>query len=125
MKLLESGENYLETILILQVTKEYVRSIDVANALSVSKPSVSRAVSNLKKTGYLLVSEDGCLHLTEIGLKIAKQIYERHRFLTEFFMDIGVLELTAAAEACRMEHVISQDTFIKWKEAYKKEKNHK
>jgi len=120
MKLLESGENYLETILILQKTKEHVRSIDVANALSISKPSVSRAVSNLKKTGYLLVSENGYLQLTEKGLEIAKQIYEKHRFLTEFFMDIGVSESTAVTEACRMEHVISQDTFIKWKEAYKK-----
>lgn len=125
MKLLESGENYLETILILQKNKEHVRSIDIANALSISKPSVSRAVSNLKKTGYLLVSESGYLQLTERGLKIAKQIYERHRFLTVFFMGIGVPESTAVAEACRIEHVISQDTFIKWKEAYKKEKNNK
>lgn len=125
MKLLESGENYLETILILQETKEYVRSIDVANALSISKPSVSRAVSSLKKMGYLYMSESGYLQLTEMGLNVARQIYERHRFLTEFFMDIGVPEPTAAAEACRMEHVISQDTFIKWKEAYEKEKNNK
>ncbi len=122
MKLLESGENYLETILILQRTKECVRSIDVANALSISKPSVSRAVSSLKKMGYLSVNKNGYLQLSESGLKIAQQIYDRHRFLTEFFMSIGVPESTAAVEACRMEHVISQDTFIKWKEAYKKEK---
>lgn len=120
MSLQESGENYLEMILIIQGQKEKVRSIDVANALSVSKPSVSRAVANLKHSGYLTVCEDGSLQLTKQGLNVATQIYERHRFLTEYFMGIGVSESVAVADACRVEHVISQETFFRWKEAYQK-----
>ena len=116
----ESGENYLEMILILQGQNGRTRSIDVAKALSVSKPSVSRAVSKLKKEGYLLTGEKGYLQLTESGLEIAERIYERHRFLTEFFMNIGVSEPIAVADACRVEHVISQETFLKWKDAYQK-----
>ncbi len=113
MKLHESGENYLETIYILSNETGYVRSVDVAHAMSFSKPSVSRAMSILKKAGHIEVDKDGQIKLTKSGLTIAKRIYSRHNLLTDYLVALGVSSETAAADACRMEHVISQETFEK------------
>lgn len=111
MKIQESGENYLEMILILKNETGVVRSIDIARAMSFTKPSVSRAMSILKKAGHITMDEEGLIELTESGLQIAEQIYNRHRLLTEWLIAIGVSEKTAVADACRVEHVISQETF--------------
>ncbi len=110
MKLQESGENYLETILILEKRNGIARSIDVANELGFSKPSVSRAVSVLKGAGYVKTGPINQLLLTETGRSIAEKIYHRHCVLKEFLMQIGVKEEVAAKDACRMEHVISEET---------------
>ena len=110
MKLQESGENYLETILILERRNGIARSIDVANELGFSKPSVSRAVSVLKEAGYVKVGPINQLLLTESARNIAEKIYHRHCVLKEFLMQIGVKEDIAAKDACRMEHVISEET---------------
>lgn len=112
----ESGENYLETILILHNKTGYVRAVDVATELGFSKPSVSRAMSILKDAGHIVISREGQIELTESGRAIAEKIYERHRLLTEYLIAIGVDEKTAAEDACRMEHVISELTFQKLKE---------
>lgn len=111
MKSHESREDYLEAILILSQKLPMVRSIDVANYMEFSKPSVSVAVANLKNALLLTVSPDGGLHLTDAGRALAEQIYERHRLLTEWLIGLGVDEETAAADACRIEHVISQQSF--------------
>lgn len=116
MKLLESGEMYLETIYILSKSQNYVRSIDVANYTGYSKPSVSRAVNLLKDNGYITINSDGHLNLTESGLNVAGNIFERHTVLTKLLCSLGVSEETAAADACKMEHVISNETFNKMKE---------
>ncbi len=113
MKLQESGENYLETILILRNETGFVRSIDIAHAMSFSKPSVSRAMSILKNAGHLIMDKEGLIELTESGRQIAERVYSRHRLLTDYLTAIGVSKETAAADACRMEHVISQETFEK------------
>ncbi len=113
--LYESGEDYLETILILKKRNGNVRSIDIAREMNLSKPSVSRAVGILKNKGFIVVDEDGAIHLTEEGSKLAKKIYERHRVLTEALMYLGVDEKTAAEDACRIEHDISEKTFTKIK----------
>ncbi|MGD9559097.1 MAG: metal-dependent transcriptional regulator, partial [Oscillospiraceae bacterium] len=106
MELRRSAEDYLEAIYVLKQQKGLVRSIDVAHHLEYSKPSVSRAVGNLKKAGYLEMLPDGELVLTEMGLKTAKSVYERHTVLTALFTSIGVSEKTAAEDACRVEHAI-------------------
>ena len=111
MHLLESGEMYLETILVLSKKKPAVRSIDVGEYMGYSKPSVSRAVGLLKQGGYLTVDAEGYLHLTEAGYEIASKTYERHRLLTEYFIRLGVNEETAASDACKIEHDISDETF--------------
>lgn len=111
MKLKESGEMYLETIYVLSKKSSYVRSIDVCEEMGYSKPSVSRAVGLLKEGGYLSVGAEGSLHLTELGKEIAEKTYERHTVLSEFFIRLGVSEETAAADACKIEHVISDETF--------------
>ena len=114
MTLRESGEDYLETILILQERTGYVRSIDVANELGYSKPSVSRAVGILKEHGFLTVERDGQLVLTELGLSRANEIYDRHKLLTKFLNKVlGVSEENSSEDACRIEHVISSETFEK------------
>ena len=120
MKIQESGENYLETILVLKNETGYVRSIDIARTLSFTKPSVSRAMSILKKAGHITMDKEGCIDLTESGLQIAERIYNRHRLLTNWLTSIGVDEETAAFDACRMEHVISHETFSKIIEHIKK-----
>lgn len=113
----ESGEMYLETILVLKSEHGSVRSVDVARALSFSKPSVSRAIGILKDEGYVTVEENGELNLTEAGRARAIAIYERHRYITKFLAGVlGVPHETAEADACRIEHIISQETFDKIKE---------
>ena len=111
MSLYESGQMYLETIYVLSKEKNFVRSIDVGEHMGYSKPSVSRAVSTLKKEGYITVEDDGSLKLTDKGLEVAETMYERHTILTQILMELGVDEETAAEDACRMEHVISDATF--------------
>ena len=121
MKLHASGEDYLEAILILQEQKGMVRSIDVARHLDVSKPSVSHAVTTLKDGGFLTMDEDYFLHLTDIGCEVAEQIYEKHRFFTERLIAAGVDPETAERDACRIEHVISDQSFQCLKEAMSQE----
>ena len=111
MQLQESGENYLETILILSKKNARVRSIDIVNETGYSKPSISRAVNILKKNGYIKVDSLGYITLTESGNTIAKCIYERHTLLTDFFISLGVNKKTAAEDACRIEHIISEESF--------------
>ena len=111
MQIHESAENYLETILILQHRNGMVRSIDIANELGFSKPSVSRALGLLKESGYVSTDNGGYVSLTQSGRQIAEKIYERHTLLTDMFVSLGVDEKTASADACRIEHVISDATF--------------
>lgn len=111
MKIQESAENYLETILVLGQENPYVRSIDIANELGFSKPSVSVAMKNLRTNGYILVDENGHITLTESGRAIAETIYERHTALSGWLMKLGVDRETASADACRIEHVISAESF--------------
>lgn len=111
MKLLESGEMYLETILVLSKRNNTVRSVDVAEEMGFSKASVSRAMSKLKGDKYIIIDKDGLIALTETGRKIAEKIYERHTLLTEFLMRLGVDEETASADACKIEHDLSDVTF--------------
>ncbi len=110
MELQESAEMYLETIYILSQKLNFVRSIDVAEYMGYSKPSISRAVGLLKQGGYLSVTEDSSLHLTDEGLSVAKKIFERHTVLSNFLSKIGVSDETASTDACRIEHVISDET---------------
>ncbi len=111
MAMQESGEMYLETIYVLSLQSSSVRSIDVAEHLGYSKPSVSRAVGLLKKDGLLQMDEMGYLKLTEAGEEKAKRIYERHTVLSRLFMNLGVDEETATEDACRIEHYISDKSF--------------
>lgn len=107
----ESGEMYLESIYILCSSKPYVRSIDVAEYMNFSKPSVSRGVGILKKNGYITVDKDGYITLTEEGSSLARKIYDRHTILTKALAALGVDEKTAEEDACRIEHVISDESF--------------
>ena len=111
MHLQESGEMYLETIYVLSKKGDCVRSIDVCEYMGYSKPSVSRAVSLLKQGGYLLMDAEGYLSLTDLGLEIAKKIYERHTIITDFLVKLGVDKETASEDACKMEHDLSDETF--------------
>ena len=111
MALHESAEMYLETIYELSQQQTSVRSIDVAEAMGYSKPSVSRAVGLLKQGGYLLMDKDGFLTLTESGKEIAQKIFERHTVLSKMLIALGVTKETAAEDACKIEHVISDETF--------------
>lgn len=111
MQLQESGEMYLETIYILSKKLDAVRSLDVAEYMNFSKPSVSRAMGLLKNGEYIVVDKDGYITLTESGRKIAEKIYERHTLLTDFLMRLGVDEETASEDACKMEHDISDKSF--------------
>ena len=116
MSLHESAEMYLETIFTLAQHSSTVRSIDIAEAMGYTKPSVSRAVGLLKRDGYLETDKDGFLILTSDGLSVAEKIYERHNVLTAALMALGVEQATAAEDACRMEHIISDNTFAAIKE---------
>ena len=111
MKIQESAENYLETILIIGNRKPQVRSIDIANELNFSKPSVSVAMKNLRLNGYIQMDHDGFITLTPSGKAIADKIYERHRLLSSWLEQLGVDSKVAAEDACRMEHVISAESF--------------
>lgn len=115
MELRRSAEDYLEAIYVLKQQKGVVRSIDVAHHLDFSKPSVSRAVNNLKKDGYLLMQPDGELILTEKGELTAHDVYERHTVLTELFCSLGVPREIAVEDACRVEHALSAETFARLK----------
>ena len=123
MKLHASGEDYLETILLLQKEKGMVRSVDVARYMEVSKPSVCHAVSTLKEGGFLTMDVDFFLHLTDVGREVAEKIYERHCFFTEQLITAGVDPKTAEADACRIEHIISDESFLRLKEAVAQEQD--
>ena len=112
MYLHESAEMYLETIYVLSEKTGSVRSIDIAEKMGYSKPSVSRAVGLLKKGGYLTMANDGLLTLTELGITTAKKIFERHTVLSKFLEVIGVSDETAAKDACKIEHVVSDETIM-------------
>lgn len=111
LHLQESGEMYLETILVLTKERSYVRSVDIGEHMGFSKPSVSRAVGLLRSGGYITVSEDGAIHLTDAGREVAEKIYERHTLLTGWLVRIGVDAETASEDACRIEHHLSDTTF--------------
>lgn len=111
MHLLESGEMYLESILQLTQKQGNVRSIDISEYMGYSKPSVSRAVGLLKNGGYIQVDEEGMITLTDTGLEIAQKIYERHTLLTQLLIRLGVSPETASADACKIEHNLSDETF--------------
>ena len=111
MNLQESGEMYLETILVLTKKNTLVRSIDVSEHLGVTKPSVSRAIGLLRDGGYVLMDKNGHLSLTPLGEEVAIKMYERHKILSDFFISIGVSESTATEDACKIEHHISDEAF--------------
>ena len=116
MKLHASGEDYLEAIFVIYREKGMVRSVDVARYMEVSKPSVCVAVNTLKEGGFLIMDEDHFLHLTEAGNAVAEKIYERHRFFAKELIEAGVDPKQAEIDACKMEHVISDQSFQKLKE---------
>ena len=118
MKIRKSGEDYLEAILVLQKQKGMVRSVDVARHLEVTKPSVCHAVATLREGGFLTMDSDYFLHLTDVGREVAEQIYEKHRFFTERLIAAGVDSEIAEADACRIEHVISDESFQAIKQYY-------
>lgn len=118
MTVRESGEMYLEAILVLAKKSGYVRSIDVSEYLGYSKPSVSRAMGILREGGYILMEKDGAITLTDSGKKLAETIYERHTVLSELLIRLGVDEKTATDDACRIEHVISDESFQGIKQYY-------
>jgi len=107
----ESGEMYLETIYILSKNHSHVRSVDVSEYMGYSKPSISRAMSLLKASEHILIDEDGYITLTESGCRVAERIYERHTLLTRLLINLGVSETTASEDACKMEHILSDETF--------------
>ena len=111
MKIHQSAEDYLESILTLWEKQGVVRSIDVANDLGVSKPSVSIAMKKLRENGYVAMDQDGHITLLPAGQAVARKVYERHEILTRFFIALGVSRETASDDACRVEHVLSQETF--------------
>ena len=113
LKIHESAENYLETILMISERQPQVRSIDIVNELEFSKPSVSIAMKNLRENGYIQMDADGSITLLPPGEEIAQRIYSRHKLLTRFLMLLGVSEETASADACKMEHDLSDETFEK------------
>ena len=122
MKLHASGEDYLEAILVLYKKTGMVRSVDVARHMEVPKPSVCHAVATLRDGGFLIMDEDRFLHLTDVGREVAEKIYERHCFFTEQLIAAGVDPKTAEADACRIEHIISQDSFEKIRRAHEQGK---
>ena len=111
MKIQESAENYLETIYILHKKTGSVRSIDVVNHLGFSKPSVSNAMKQFRENGYVTVDDGGFITLTDLGLEVAEKMYKRHELLTKVLISLGVSEDTAKEDACRIEHVISEESF--------------
>lgn len=122
MKIQQSAENYLETIFMLQKSKGYCRSIDIANELGFSKPSVSVAMKNLRENGYIEVSGEGKIILLEPGRKIAEELFERHTMLTKCLVSIGIPDDIASQDACRIEHVISKESFEAIKNCFNRHK---
>lgn len=123
MKILESAENYLETILILQKRNGSVRSIDIVNELDYTKPSVSIAMKHLRENGYIEMDKSGHITLLDAGLEIAEMMYERHTSLMNFLIALGVSPETAKEDACRIEHIISQESFEAIKNHAKEKQN--
>ena len=121
MKIQESAENYLESILMISERKGDVRSIDIVNELEFSKPSVSIAMKNLRENGYILVDKDGYITLTDKGMEIAAKMYERHKLFSKLFVSLGVSEATASKDACRVEHILSDETYAAIKKVLKEE----
>ena len=115
----ESAENYLETILILSNKLPVVRSVDVANELDFKKSSVSIAMKNLKSNGHITVTDAGFIYLTELGREIAEKVYERHRFISSWLISLGVPEDIATEDACKMEHIISNESYAAIKDYIK------
>ena len=122
MALHQSGEDYLEAILMLQKEKGMVRSVDVARHMDVSKPSVCHAVATLRDGGFLTMDEDYFLHLTDAGREVAEQIYEKNRFFTKMLTNAGVDPIAAERDACRIEHVISESSFQRLKKTLTEKK---
>lgn len=118
MAIKESGEMYLETIYILSQSKRFVRSVDVADYMNYSRPSISRAVNLLKEQGYIQIDAEGAIELTQTGRVVAQKIFERHTVLSRIFTSLGVSPETAAEDACRIEHVISDASFQALKAAF-------
>ena len=112
MSIQESGEMYIETIYVLTQSNDKVRSIDVCERMGYSKPSVSRAIGILKRDGYISVDSTGYITLTDSGIAAAERIYERHTILTQFLESLGVSQETASSDACKMEHIISDEAFL-------------
>lgn len=112
MKIQQSAEDYLEAMLVLQEKHGYIRSIDIAKYLGVTKPSVSYAVKRLRESGYINMNANGPITLAPAGYKIAKRIYERHKALTAFLIKLGVSKEQAEEDACKIEHVISHETYV-------------
>ena len=123
MKMQESGENYLETILMLKNRHGQVRSIDIANELGFSKPSISIAMKRLRENGYIEMDPQGWITLTDSGMQIAEKIYERHCVIAEILMSLGVGQETAFQDACKIEHVISEESFSHMKAHFDQHKN--
>lgn len=117
MKIHASGEDYLEAILMLQKKKGMVRSVDLARHMGFSKPSISHAVKVLREGSFLTMDQDGYLHLTDVGKEVAEKIYEKHQFFTNGLIGLGVDPKIAEADACKIEHVISDESYTKLKEA--------
>lgn len=120
MKIQESAEDYLENILILSESKEKVRSIDIVKKMNLSKPSVSVAMKKLRENGYINMDSDGYIELGDKGREIAEKIYERHVFISQWLEELGVQKEVAMADACRIEHVLSDETFEAIKSRYGK-----
>lgn len=123
MKIQQSAENYLETIYMLQKSKGTCRSVDIANELGFSKPSVSIAMKNLRENGFIEVMGDGNIQLLPPGRKIAEELFERHTMLTQCLISLGVPEKIAAQDACRIEHVISKESFDAIKQSFTRHKS--
>ncbi|MDO5559044.1 MAG: metal-dependent transcriptional regulator [Oscillospiraceae bacterium] len=117
MNIHQSGEDYLETIYILDMRTHYVRSVDIAAHMGYTKPSVSRAMSILKTRGYITMADDGQINLTKAGLAKAREIFSKHQIIRDFLeKTLGVNKITAENDACRIEHVISEETYLRLKE---------
>ncbi len=112
MKIRKSSEDYLETMLVMQERHGYIRSIDIAAELNVTKPSVSYATKRLRENGYITMDKEGLITLTDKGMEIAESMYERHRLLTQFFVRLGIDEKIAREDACKIEHDLSEETFL-------------
>jgi len=118
LRIHESAENYLEAILILKDSKPAVRSIDVANYLGFSKPSISLAMKQFRENGYITVDKSGAIELTQKGMEIAKNMYERHILIADMLTKLGVSKEVALSDSCKIEHAISEETFLKIKDYY-------